>query len=118
MVGRAFCGEQDQSPDNPARLVLPADWMVVGFGMALALGVTVLFGLIPALRASGVKPVSALKGGEEPQRKRRGCIALIAVQVAFCFVVLFLAGLFATTEAKLTRQPLGFAANGCCCWIR
>jgi putative ABC transport system permease protein len=98
-------------PDNPAKLVLPADWVVVGFGLALAVGVTLLFGLIPALRASGVKPVSALKGGEEPHAKRRLMYALIAVQVAFCFVVLFVAGLFATTFAKLSKQPLGFSAE-------
>ena len=35
-------------PDNPARLLLPADWRVLGFGLALALGVTFLFGLAPA----------------------------------------------------------------------
>jgi predicted permease len=98
-------------PDNPARLVLPADWAVVGFGLALAVGVTLLFGLIPAVRASGVKPVSALKGGEEPHAKRRLMYGLIAVQVAFCFVVLFVAGLFATTFAKLSRQTLGFSAE-------
>src|SRR6266404_2788287 len=46
----------------PARLILPADWRVLGFGVVLTLAVTCLFGLAPALRASGVKPASALKG--------------------------------------------------------
>src|SRR6266567_1499053 len=58
-------------PDNPARLLLPADWRVLGFGLVLALGVTLLFGLVPALRASSVNPVSALKGGEHPHSQRR-----------------------------------------------
>ncbi len=49
------------TPDNPARLILPADWRVLGFGVALAFAVTMLFGLAPALRASGVKPAVALK---------------------------------------------------------
>jgi len=46
------------APDdpNPVRLSLPADWRVLGFGLALTLGVTLLFGLAPALRASAVKP--------------------------------------------------------------
>ena len=39
--------------DNPVRLILPMDWRVLGFGVAVALGVTLLFGLAPALRASG-----------------------------------------------------------------
>jgi hypothetical protein len=60
---------------------------VLGFGLALALTVTVLFGLTPALRASSVKPASALKGGDDPHARRRTMHVLIALQVAFCFVV-------------------------------
>ncbi len=98
-------------PDNPARLMLPSDWRVLGFGLALALGVTLLFGLAPALRASAVNPVSALKGGEDPHSKRRLMHALIAVQVAFCFLVLFVAGLFVTTFQRLSHQSVGFSAD-------
>jgi putative ABC transport system permease protein len=98
-------------PDSPARLLLPADWRVLGFGLALALGVTLLFGLIPALRASSVNPVSALKGGEDPHSRRRLMHALLAVQVAFCFLVLFVAGLFVTTFKRLSNQPTGFSAD-------
>jgi putative ABC transport system permease protein len=98
-------------PDDPARLMLPADWRVLGFGLALALGVTLLFGLAPALRASAVNPVSALKGGEDPNSKRRLMHALIAVQVAFCFLVLFVAGLFVATFQRLSHQSVGFSAD-------
>jgi len=71
--------------DNPARLILPADWRVLMFGLTLAFAVTILFGITPALRASSVKPSSALKGGENPHSRRRLMYALVAVQVAFCF---------------------------------
>jgi len=98
-------------PDNPARLLLPADWRVLGFGVALALGVTLLFGLVPALRASAVNPVSALKGGEDPHAKRRLMHALVAAQVAFCFLVLFVAGLFVKTFERLTHEPTGFSTD-------
>jgi putative ABC transport system permease protein len=98
-------------PDNPARLILPSDWQVLGFGLALALLVTLLFGLIPALRASSVNPVSALKGGDDPHSKRRLMHTLIAVQVAFCFLVLFVAGLFVTTFKRLSQQPTGFSTD-------
>jgi predicted permease len=98
-------------PDNPARLFLPANWRVLGFGLALTLGVTLLFGLAPALRASAVKPASALKGGSDPHSRRRLMHALIAVQVAFCFLVLFVAGLFAATFERLSSRPTGFSAE-------
>jgi predicted permease len=98
-------------PNNPARLILPADWRVLGFGVALALAVTLLFGLAPALRASAVNPVSAIKGGEDPHSRRRLMHALIAVQVAFCFLVLFVAGLFVATFERLSNQPTGFSAD-------
>ena len=98
-------------PDNPARLLLPADWRVLGFGLALTVGVTLLFGLAPALRASAVQPVSALKGGEDPHARRRLMHGLIAVQTAFCFLVLFVAGLFVTTFKRLSDQSVGFSAD-------
>jgi len=98
-------------PDNPARLSLPADPSVLGFALALTLGVTLLFGLAPALRASAVKPASALKGGEDPHSRRRLMHALIAGQVAFCFLVLFVAGLFAATFDRLSSRPTGFSAD-------
>lgn len=94
--------------DNPVQLHLPADWRVGGFAALLAAAVTILFGMGPAWRASGVKPMAALKGGEDPRRRQRAMYALIAMQVAFCFVVHFLAGLFLGTFDRLSSQPTGF----------
>jgi len=37
---------------------------------------------------------------------------LIGVQAAFCFVVLFVSGLFAATFDRLTHQPTGFLVDG------
>ncbi len=96
-------------PDNPARLSLPADWRVFGFGVALSLVVTLLFGLAPALNAAAVNPASALKGGSSPHSRRRWMHSLIAAQVAFCFLVLFVAGLFAATFERLSHKPIGFS---------
>lgn len=107
-----FVVGQLDSPNNPVRLALPADFRVLGFGVLLTLGVLLLFGLLPAWRASGVKPVSALKGGEEQPRSRRRTVnILIAAQVAFCFLVLFVAGLFSATLVQLSNRPLGFSAD-------
>ena len=96
---------------NPARLQLPMDWRVMEFGAALALAVTVAFGLLPALRASGVRPASVLKGGDDPHARKRLAHTLVAAQVAFCFVVLLVAGLFVSTYDQLAHQPTGFSSE-------
>ena len=98
-------------PDNPARLILPADWRVLAFGVVLTQAVVLLFGLLPALRTSSVKPVSVMKGGDDPHSRRRLMHGMIALQVAFCFVVLFVAGLFVTTFERLSNKPTGFSAD-------
>jgi len=96
---------------DPVRLSLPADWRVLGFGLALTLGVTLLFGLAPALRASAVKPARALKGGDDPHSRRRLMHALVALQAAFCFLVLYAAGLLVATFERLSQAPTGFSAE-------
>jgi len=97
--------------DFPVRVALPMDWIVAGFAVALMMAVTLIFGMFPAARASHVYPAQALKGGEAPQAHQRAMHGLIAVQIAFCFIVLFIAGLFATSLARKTGLPLGFATE-------
>jgi predicted permease len=98
-------------PDNPARLALPADWRVLLFGFGLIVLVVVMLGLLPALRASAVRPVAALKGGEDSHSPRRLMRGAIALQVAFCFLVLFLSSLFITSFRRLQNHPLGFSTD-------
>jgi predicted permease len=98
-------------PDNPARLNLPADWRVLIFVAALTAAATLLFGLLPALRASSTNPAVALKGGDNPRGRRGLMYGLIAVQVAFCFIVHFAANAFVTTLRRLSNQPTGFSAD-------
>jgi predicted permease len=97
--------------DNPARLFLPLDGRVILFGVLLTFAVTLLFGLIPALRASDIKPASTLKGGDDPHSRRRLMFGLVAAQVAFCFIVHFAAGLFVATFDRLAYQSTGFSSE-------
>lgn len=97
-------------PDNPIRLSLASDWRILGFNVALTLAVVTLSGLLPALRASGTRPAVALRDGSGV-RKMRAMHTLIAVQVAFSFVVVLVAGMFSATFTRLSRQDLGFSAN-------
>ena len=98
-------------PDAPARLALPADWRVLLFGFGLIILVVLLLGLLPALRASAVRPVTALKGGEDPHAPRRLMRGAIALQVAFCFLVLFLSSLFVASLQRLQNRPIGFSTD-------
>ncbi|MDE3200537.1 MAG: ABC transporter permease [Acidobacteriota bacterium] len=98
-------------PDNPVRLALPADWRVLLFGFGLIVLIVLLLGLLPAMRASAVRPVAALKGGEDPHSSRRLMRGSIALQVAFCFLVLFLSAMFVTSFERLQNRPLGFSTD-------
>lgn len=98
-------------PDDPAQLALSADWRVLLFGFGLIVLVVLFLGLLPALRASAVRPVVALKGGEDPHSPRRLMRGAIALQVAFCFLVVFLSSLFVATFQHLRSRPLGFSTD-------
>jgi predicted permease len=97
------------TPENPVRLILPADWRALGFGVAVALGVTILFGMAPALRAARTKPAASLRGGDA-RRRSQFVQFLIAGQAAFCVLVVLVAGLFMSTARRLSHQPTGFSA--------
>jgi len=77
------------APDDPARLFLSSDWRVLGFGVALTVGVTFLFGLGPALRVTkggqvGNLPHLLLCGLSSAAAGRRDCVPF---RVAGLFVV-------------------------------
>jgi putative ABC transport system permease protein len=99
------------SAEQPVRLALDADWRAVGFGVGLTVVVSLLFGLMPALRSSAVEPVHVLRGAQEPHARRGVMKLLVAAQVAFSVLVLFVAGLFVTTLNRLTNHPLGFSPD-------
>lgn len=94
---------------NPVRLWLPFDLRLFAFGVLLTLAVTLMFGSVPALRASQVMPARVLKGGGDPKAHRRLMYLLVAGQVAFCFIVLQVAGLFVVTFQRLINRPVGFS---------
>jgi len=94
---------------NPTRLSLPFDFRLLGFGIVLTLAVTLIFGSIPALRSSRIMPARVLKGGDDPKARHRTMYLLVAGQVAFCFMVLQLAGLFVVTFQRLADRPVGFS---------
>lgn len=87
------------------------DFVVLGFTAGVALVSGLIFGMVPALRASKMDLTSALKEKAEGT-KRRGRVglasALVVSQVALSMVLLAGAGLFARSLMKLQREEVGF----------
>ncbi len=93
------------------RLSLPADLRVLAFVILVSAGATLLFGLLPALRASSTNPAVPMKRSDNPRSRRSLMYGLIGTQVAFCFVIHFAADGFVTTWQRLSHQPTGFSSD-------
>ncbi|MBI2689362.1 MAG: ABC transporter permease [Acidobacteria bacterium] len=100
------------SEGNPLLIRPEPDLRILGFTLALTMMTGVLFGLLPALRAS--RPdlwatlkdtVGAIAGGGGSLYLRKG---LVAAQVALSFLLLFGAGLFVRSLQNLQKTDTGF----------
>ena len=80
----------------PIGFDMPLDARVLGFALVATLFTGVVFGLIPALQASRIDLVPALRDGAAtgPARGSRLQATLVAAQVALAIVSLVCAGLF------------------------
>jgi putative ABC transport system permease protein len=99
--------------DMPAYLDVRFDGRALAFAAAIGAVATIAFGLMPALRASSVSPLDALKatGGRYGTRAKL-LRPLVATQVAVSLAVLFLGGLLLTSFARLSHVNAGFVAEG------
>ena len=85
---------------------------VLGSCIALVLLTTILFGLVPALRASRIELAENLKesGSATPAASRlRLSKLLVATQIALSLTLLVLASLFGRTLRNLKHVDVGFA---------
>ncbi|HEY7496920.1 MAG TPA: ABC transporter permease [Vicinamibacterales bacterium] len=99
-------------PDDPVRLDLRLDWRAMAFAAALASITTAVFGIVPALRASDVSPIVALKAGGVRSGLRTGFMRpFVAMQVAFGLIVVFVGGLLVLSFARLSSVNPGFATS-------
>lgn len=91
---------------SPLDLNLASDLRLAAFAFCVMVGSGVLFGVVPALRASGTDLVEALKSSGSSSRTSQSTrwdlgLVLVSVQVALSLVLLAGAGLFARTLANL-----------------
>ena len=104
------------TPGSPLFVGLGPDGRLLGFTAAIAVGTCLLFGLLPAVRATRVAPASAMRSGGRglsAGRERFGLRrALVAGQVALSLVLLVGALLFVRSLQKLLSVETGFRAEG------
>lgn len=111
------CAVVDGSVSSHVDLSL--DWVVLAYTAAVATATVAFFGTVPALRATRIEPIDALKapggnarlGGGRSLHSRfahSGSSGLVIAQVAFSLVLMAAAGLFIRTFDHLANVPLGF----------
>jgi putative ABC transport system permease protein len=97
---------------RPVFLTLTLDSHVLLLTLLVSVGAALLFGIGPALQASDVAPMDALKDGRDRQisgdGSRRIADGLVVVQVALSVILVVASGLFVRTFVALATRPLGF----------
>ena len=101
---------------DPLFLDLKPDWRLLAFALGLASLTCILFGLVPALRASRVSPSEAFKSAGRnvtASRKRFGFRqGLVVSQVALSLVLVVGALLFSGSLRNLLAVDAGFLQKG------
>jgi putative ABC transport system permease protein len=101
---------------NRIFVVLALDWRIFAFTASLAVVTVLLFGLMPAVRATGLAPGLAMKAGSRgstDSRERFGLRrALVVAQVALSLVLVVGAVLFVRSLRNLMTLDAGFRQDG------
>ncbi len=86
---------------------------LLGFAVAIGAVTAVLFGTLPALRATATRATGALsaRGATDDPRGVRSRSALVALQLALCLVLLSGAGLLLRSLRAAMHTDLGFDAS-------
>jgi predicted permease len=101
-----------RSADDPVLLDLRVDWRFVAFISGMTLMSSAFLGLMPALRASRVEPMTALKpSGGRASARARAMRPFVVMQVAFSLIVIFVGGLLVRSFLKLSSVNPGFAMS-------
>ncbi|HKO20166.1 MAG TPA: ABC transporter permease [Acidobacteriaceae bacterium] len=96
---------------DPVPLNLTPDWVVLAFTLGLTVLTTLLFGTMPAFRATNLEFTPALKNGRGSSSvSTRGAIArsLIVGQIALSVLLMVVAGLFVRSLVHLYDVDTGF----------
>jgi putative ABC transport system permease protein len=101
---------------NRVFVALSLDWRIFAFTAALGVLTCLIFGLVPALRATRTAPGAAMKAGSRgstDSRERFGMRrALVIAQVALSLVLVVGAVLFVRSLRNLMTLDAGFTQDG------
>jgi predicted permease len=101
---------------QPTEILTALNGPVLAFALVCASGSALLFGLLPAFRATHVEVGPGLQeAGRDALRGPRHRVVggvIVAVQIALALLLLTGAGLLVRTIRNLERVDLGFSANG------
>ena len=105
----AFLVAQLSTPVTRVFLDVSIDRSVLGFAVAAALVTALTFGAVPALRASGMHPIDALKQMRSSTERSGHRVMgwLLSAQVALAVVMVVAAGLFLGSFTWLANRDLG-----------
>ena len=102
--------------NNRIFVALSLDWRIFAFTAALGVLTCLIFGLVPAIRATGTAPGAAMKAGSRGSsdtRERFGMRrALVVAQVALSLVLVVGALLFVRSLRNLMTLDAGFKQDG------
>jgi predicted permease len=98
--------------DFPLLLIVRADRTVLVATLVISVLTGVIFGILPALRASGVAPVAVLKedtgSASGSLKKARLASVLVVAQISLSLLLLICAGLFIRSFLRAQLINLGF----------
>ena len=99
-------------PGVPGRATA-LDWRVLSFALAITVVTGLVFGIAPALRATGMNVSASLKETSRSVTGSRSVLGklLLVVQVALSLMLLVGAGLFLRTLQNLRNENVGFNAQ-------
>ena len=105
--------QQLSTQNVPISLDFAVDWRLVMFSSVVATIAILVFGVTPAVRATSVSPIDALKEQSRGVASPSGWTtdALVIVQIALSLVLLVGAGLFVRTFVSLAYRDPGFTRD-------
>jgi predicted permease len=102
--------------NSSVKLPLDTDWRVLCFAGAIAVFTCIVFGVAPAIRATGAEPVNAMKAGSRGLTAGRERFSLqrfmVVVQIAVSLLLLVGAMLFVRSFRNLMTFDPGMRESG------